>query len=337
MRAIPVHGWAMLFVTGCGGYSTTTRVVDGETLTSKPVTPQGYALYLEAAIEEASGNLAAARDGYLAATEFDGDDPELWTRVAALSCQLGIRSADEEFDKALNADHWYAPAWVARSQCALRHGDLSQALDFALQAQLSAADDLETTDAVALVYERLGRVDAALRQWVAYTVLHPGDRRGWQRTASFAERHGRFEWAAWASAALGQTEEAWVPPRQSDSPKAADAQLVNAILRDDVDAARSHATNHRLPQTVVIEYALELGRYGMAQEQAEVLVAAYPNSSDLRALALLSAVRANDAERMARWSQLPEALTPLTATGNRALRDLIRECCGVAVGDPAKP
>lgn len=326
-RAICVA--APLFVA-CGGYSTTTRLVNGETLTSNPVAPQAYALYLEATIEEASGNLQRARETYLAATQFEGHNAELWTRVGDLSCRLDLSSADDEFATALEGDQWYAPAWIARSRCELKRGNAKRALEFARQAQVSAADDLETTEAMAVALTRVGDPEAAHRQWVAYTTLHPHDRRGWRRLAASGHELRKPVWEAWARAALGVEE----PPAattitngQADIP----AELVAAILSDDLRAARAFATDHSLPQVVVLEWATKLGRHQMAMTQADVLVAAYPTSSDVRALALLAAARGTDEVRLERWLDVPEGVSPLTAIGKQALQDLVRERCGEQV------
>jgi tetratricopeptide (TPR) repeat protein len=321
-------GWLMSpLALACGGYSTTTRLVDGEMLTSNPIAPQAYALYMEATLEEAAGNLETARETYIAATQFEGNNPELWTRVADLSCRLELSSADEEFEVALSEDRWYAPAWIARSRCELKHGNPKQALSFARLAQISAANDFEATEALASVYTQTGDLKAALRQWIAYTTLQPNDRRGWQRLTTSSERAHKPEWHSWAVAALGTGPHLQTALRSSviEIPK----PLVAAILREDLRAARAFATDHALSQVVVLESALELGRPKLAVEQAKVLVPAYSNSADVRALALLAAARANDDVMLELWSQTPAQLTALTERGHWALQALLRERCGM--------
>jgi tetratricopeptide (TPR) repeat protein len=315
-------------VVACGGYSTTTRLVDGETINGNPVAPQAYALYLEATLEEAAGDLPTARETYLEATQFEGSNPELWTRVADISCRLKLASTDDEFDAALTEDRWYAPAWIARSRCELTRGNSQRAVEFARLAQVSAANDFETTDALATAYAQTGKPEAALRQWIAFTTLRPSDRRGWQRLADSSERLARPEWRAWAAVALGGAPAFPLRGRARSAGPELPAPFAEALLRDDLRTAQAYATDHSLSQVVVLNWALELGRISIALEQAKVLVAAYPSSADVRALALLAAARANDEAALDLWSRVPEELSALTEMGQRALQDLLRERCG---------
>src|SRR5690606_41178713 len=119
---------------------------------------------------------------------FESDSPELWTRVADLSCRLRLPSANDDFAKALESDAWYAPAWIARSRCELDRGNPKRALEFAQRAQVSAANDFETTDVLATALLRSGDAPAARRQWVGYTVLRPSDHRGWKRLTEVSEQ-----------------------------------------------------------------------------------------------------------------------------------------------------
>lgn len=313
----------------CGGYTTTTRLVAGELITSTPVAPQAYALYLDATIEEATGRLEIARETYLAATQFEGNSPELWTRIADLSCRLGLPSAEDEFATALGEDRWYAPAWIARSQCELRRGNNERAVTFARLAQISAANDFETTDALATAYEQSRNTRAALRQWIGYTVSSPDDRRGWLRLAAFSERNHAPEWTSFATAARGDVR-ASTPTTTTPQPTdAIPPVLVSAILRNDIEAARAYATDHSLSQVVVLESALSLGRHPIALEQAKILIAAYPTSGDIRALALLAAARARDEALLDQWQHLPEQLNALGPNGQRALAHLLMERGGL--------
>lgn len=313
----------------CGGYDSTTRLVDGQVITSYPIAPQAYALYLEATLQEASGNLTAARDTFVAATEFESKSPELWTRVADLSCRLRLPSADDEFVTALERDPWYAPAWIARSRCELGRGNSERALEFAKQAQISAANDFDTTDVLTTTLLRLGDTDGALRQWVGYTVLRPSDHRGWKRLAEVSDRAGDVVWAQWANAAYRSLRADPVTSQTATRAATEDhfafEPMNQALLRHDLATARAFATDQRIEQVVVLERALTLGRPQLALEQAKVLVTAYPESADVRALSLLAAARARDEASFSLWSRLPERLTPLSARGVDALQQLLRE------------
>lgn len=312
---------ATAWASGCGGYTSTVRMVDGEALHGRPVSPRAYALYFDGMLAEAAGKTAAARESYLAAIEFDDEAPELWTRVAALSCQLDWSSADEEFGNALALDERYAPAWLEKSRCALRKKQLAQAISFAKQAQLCAPYDFEPTALLAELHIRNRDVDAALRQWVGYVTIEPKAWRAWKAILQLSRHHDVSPWDTLARRAL-----ALVPSQPSKvEPAEAHAALRRAILDDQLDLARTIATSHRLPQTLILAHGLELGRYELALAQAQMLVPANPESADLRVMGLLAASRAGDRTTLDAWLTLPEQLTPLSDEGARYLRLLLRE------------
>lgn len=309
---------ATLLVTiACGGYSTTTRLVDGRTLTGSPVAPQAYSLYLDATLKEASGEFGAARDSYLAALDFEGDSADLWTRVAVQSCRLELDSADDEFERALSLDAVYAPAWIGRSRCEFSRGNPERALTFAARAQRSAADDFETTEVLASTYEAMKAPEAALRQWVGYAVLHPEDPRGCQQLVRLASGHEQVHWRYLANTCVSS--------EHRTNGAAPVASIRAAIVSGDLDRARSLATDHRLPQLLVLELALEFGQPGLALAQARVLVAADPTAADVRALSLLAATRAGNDDDFQRWLRLPTHSTSLTVKGEQALAAVLVE------------
>lgn len=312
MRASIGPVTALLLTAACGGYTSTTRLVDGRSLAGSPVAPQAYSLYLDGMLAEASGEFGAARDSYIAALDFESDSADLWTRVAIQSCRLDLDSTDDEFERALGIDVAYAPAWLGRSRCELARGNHTRALEFAARAQLSDGDDFETTDQLASTLETTKDLDAALRQWVGYTVLHPEDPRGWARLSKLAGSQHRAHWYYWAN------EFTRDEPAPSGAPSIP-ASISAALVSGDLDRARALTTDHRLPQLLVLELALELGQPALAMSQARVLVAAYPNSADVRALSLLAATRAGAEADFERWLQLTPPTTSLTAKGEQAL------------------
>lgn len=318
---LTAYASALAWVTACGGYASTVRMVDGEVLHGRPVSPRAYALYFDGMLAQAAGKTEAARESYLAAIEFDDEAPELWTRVAALSCHLNSTSADEEFDKALALDARYAPAWLEKSRCALRRNQLAQAISFAKEAQLSAPYDFDPTAQLAQLYVRNRDVDAALRQWVGYVTIKPKDWRAWEAILQLSHHHDVSPWDTLAKRSLASF------PSQVSIAHSNEALvgLERAILDDQLDAARAIATSHRLPQASILERALELGRYELALAQAKLLVPATPESADLRVMGLLAASRAGDRATLDAWLSLPEQLTPLTDQGALYLRLLLRE------------
>lgn len=315
----------------CSGYSGTTRLVDGELLAGQPIAPQAYALYLDATLKEANGDLQGARETYLTALEFEGGNADIWTCIGRVNCRLDPETGDDEFVKALQADRTHAPAWLERSRCELRRGNLDVALEFAKSAQLFAPDSAETTGLIAEVYVRRRDAESALRQWVGYVVLHPENPEGWIELAGLAERQRVSHWKVRPSIGAEETT-LWGPI----SPVHPEPQqlVVDAILLNDLTSARAHATAHRLPQLVVLETALTHGRTQLAVEQAKLLLATFPESGDVRTYALIAAVRANDEGLLEACLKVPPRLTLPSADARRHLTRLVEELTATTVVSP---
>lgn len=288
----------------CGGYASTTRIVDGEVLVGRPIEPESYALYLSAQLSEAQGGLHRARQLYLEATRLDPESPELWTRLGALSCRLKLALADRELERALRLDRWYAPAWVARAHCELFRGKLDKAHRFSKAAQIADPEDLETTLVLVEVLEAKGQPQRALNQLAAYTLRHP-------TSAAAAQKLSRRP-----------TSE---PTPTSGVRGPSDERLVSAVLSSDLDTARTRATTLRLPQSEVARLALELNRPILATRQMQLLLDAAPHDSELRALALLAAHRAQDAVLFERWLSLPSTFSTCSPTCISDVEQLLNE------------
>lgn len=324
--------WALAsgIPVACGGYSTTTRMVDGQIITGEPVAPQAYAAYFDGRLKELSGDQEGALESYRTATEFEHSDPEVWTSLGRLGCRLGLSGADDDFTRAIELDAKYAPAWIERSTCETFRGNPARALEYAKAAQVAAPYDFDTTALLAQLYEGEGRLDAAIAQWLGYLAAHQDDRRAWQKLWSLSSEHGKLQWQSFATKVLGRSlmDSAEAYP-EGDNERAAPNVLHHAIQRDDIATARTSATEHRISQVHVLELALTYGRTGLALAQAKLLVPAYPHSGDVRALALLAASRANDRPTLHAWLALPEQLSTLSKSGEWALGRLLLEQSGL--------
>lgn len=287
----------------CGGYASTTRIVDGHVLVGRPIEPESYALYLSAQLSEAQGGLHRARQLYLEATRLDPQSPELWTRLGELSCRLKLALADRELERALRLDRWYAPAWVARARCELFRGKLDKAQRFARAAQVADPEDLETTLVLGEVLEAQGQHQRAANQLAAYALRYPNP---------LAVAH-ELERPTTSVTPLNQvgnlTNEA----------------LTRAVLSEELETARTLATTLRLPQADVARLALELNRPKLATQQMELLLDAAPHDSELRALALLAAHRAQDVAKFERWLSLPPTFTSCSPACAKDLDQLLTE------------
>ncbi len=319
-----------IVTSACGGYSSTTRLVDGELMHGSPVAPQAYAAYFDGKLKEASGETQAARESYLTATEFEDGDPEIWTSIGRLSCKLDIASADEEFAQALELDNRYAPTWLEKAGCELHRRNPRRALEFARMAQIAAPYDVEPTKLLANLYEQTQEVEAAVQQWVGYVAKHPESRLGWRALWLLSHKHHVTPWESFAESTLQATPVHTLPrPLHETHHRGAHKPLLDAILRADLAAARAYATDHGLPQSVILELACDYGQAAIALTHAKLLVPAYPQSGDIRVLGLLAANRADDHETFDSWLELPTRLTNLTAVGRRALDQLLRERAGL--------
>lgn len=317
-------------LSACGGYSSTSRLVDGKLLHGSPVAPQAYAAYFEGKLKEASGETQAARESYLTATEFEDGDPEIWTSIGRLSCKLGLGSADEEFAQALELDNRYAPTWLEKADCELHRHNPIRALEFARMAQIAAPYDFEPTRLLANLYERTQEVDAAVQQWVGYVAKHPESRLGWRALWRLSHKHHVTPWQTFAESALQATPIDTLPRPLHETHHARGLKpLLDAILQGDLAAARAYATDHGLPQSLILELACDYGQTAIALTHAKLLVPAYPQSGDIRVFGLLAANRAGDHATFDSWLDLPDRLTDLTAAGRRALGKLLRERAGL--------
>lgn len=346
---------ALLLLTSCGGYAHTTRRVDGRLVTGRPVSPRAYALYFEAAVAEARGDLRRARDAYLAAEEDDAKSPELWTRIGALSCRLGLAMADAEMAAALELDPWYAPAWRERARCELSRGHLERAMRFAQRSQVADPKDIETTILLKDIHVKRRALKAAEAQLVGYTLSYPNKARGWIELERFARGHELPYWAAYAAkrlrtqAAAPKNVHEWdVPCRGSqacDVDEKGDRlwQVRGAILAGDLAGAQQAATKIGLPQLDIVVLALRLGKPALSVAQSRLLIGAAPHDTAARLWGLLAAHRAGDDAAFGAWLALPALMTSLDDEAVQVLDTLLREraaVSGASLGitpEPATP
>lgn len=326
-----------LSLAACGGYTHTTRIVNGSVVTGRPVAPQAYALYFEASAAEARGELRRARDLYLAAEENDANSPELWTRIGALSCKIRLAMADAEIRAALELDPWYAPAWRERARCELSRRRFERALIFARRAQVADPSDFQTATLLADIHVKRRAMRAAEAQLVAYALSYPRNQKAWRVLHEFASQNELEHWERYAARRLNQHASAQpsqgglscVERSLSDCASVVrdvqQAELVDAILADDLAEAQRYATTLRLPQVRLVALLLKFGKPTLALRLAKLLIAAGPHDSEVRVWGLLAAHRAGDDVLFARWLMLPEAMTGLDATTAEALETLVHE------------
>jgi hypothetical protein len=189
----------------------------------------------------------------------------------------------------LRVDRWYAPAWIARARCELFRGNLDLALKFAKAGQVADPEDLDATTVLAEVYDAKGQDTKAWNQLDAFVLRHPESKQAANHLDQWSSKVGDRS-------------------KLSSTPMP-DQTLAQAILKEELVRARARATELRLPQSEVARLALELNRPALANQQMTLLVNAAPHDSELRALALLAAHRADDAVNFQRLLSLPATFT----------------------------
>ncbi len=258
--ALSISLVALTASVGCTP-ATVVRVIDGREIAGRFVSDRAYALYARGAEAEARGDLPDARLQYLSASEQDEDNAEVWTRVGAVSCQLGRDDDSEEaFSKAAARAPDYEPLYRERALCTLARVDLADVSVRAASgdrlrgafedAAKSLALDPDSEEA-ALLYARaaeaagdLVKAERGLRELV---VLLPGRIAGWRALRDFATRRGDTAAAARATAALetlGAARTATFEPRPAQSTTATPHSATNGA-----PPATTSATNDAPPTT----------------------------------------------------------------------------------------
>lgn len=325
---------AALTLAACGA-PTVTRAVNGELLEGRFISPRAYALYGIGADAEARGDLRKAVAAFEAARDVDPESPEISTRVGALRCQLG-GDAEEAFERAIELDPTYEPAFRERARCARAHGKPEEALGFAAEAAALDPDQEEAQLLHAELLEQLGRAEEARRALRGWTVRRPRSVAGWLALAALAQRAGdtgEAERAGRRAAALTPRHAAQLA--QELPGLSAMAQVDEALGRGDLGEARRLARAARLPPAELAVRAAALGRVAEARAQAALVVGADPASASARIALATAADLAGDEEALAEaWRGLPGSSEPLTGPSPLA-RLLLAELLARRVGAEA--
>ncbi len=321
---------------------------DGKEFEGRPISSLAYAAYLRGAYLETQGQYAAAVKAYRSALNYDDDSPEIQTRIAKLSCLSGSDEADTEFSNAISADANYEPAWREWARCALRRGQIGQALRFAKRAQNTAPSSLEATLVLVDVLQAQDAPDAAKRQLLGFVTRYPEDPQAWQSLLEFAMAHADSAWKRQAQLQLERLQfpsQLWprAPklPRKPVDPTSPDADFqdqledIQRALRDgELQRARSLSTNIRLSPARLAALALANQRYAIAIEQARFVLRANPNDGDARTVGLLAAHELGDQQAFEQLLQLDGA-TPILRSEHSAtlFRRLLHELEGQQVAE----
>jgi tetratricopeptide (TPR) repeat protein len=196
---------------GCGP-GTVTRIVDGQMLEGRPIPPEAYASYLKAELWVAAGNRKAALAELENALDADPRSPQILTRIGELTClppanpSAGHR-AFSWFERALERDAEYAPAFLGRARCLEALGRKGEALRDAEQGAYLDPLLLESTRTVARLLFAVGRHADAWRWLDARVTLEPESRDAWQLVLEAATREKDAVRSLRARRALGLAKE----------------------------------------------------------------------------------------------------------------------------------
>jgi len=313
------------------------RIVDGHEIHGRFIRASTYSLFLQGVIEESSGNYAAAERMYLAAHENDKQEPAILVRLGAVQCawdSRGFDAAQRSFSAAIKVAPRYAPIFAERARCVIRNSNpdrtdldstkLANAESDARTAFALDPWDLSTTVLLAQVLELRGKHDEAATVLAAFAFAQPSP-QAWMEVAAMAQRCNDSTRLRLASRFV------------SDRRITLD-QLDSAIANENLDLAREVATIALVDQGFVAVRAAALGKWGIAREQARMVLAAEPGHPDALSAWLASpgpseAFRSTDIHI---WHRLLKSDEPtsrkLSDLGALVLADAIQRSIGPDVG-----
>lgn len=168
--------WLWLAGASCTP-GTVTRVVDGERFEGRPIAEEAYAAYAKAELYAAQGDRKHALALLATALDEDPASPELVTRYGELLCdgEAGPEAL-ERFQRALDLDPEYAPAFLGRARCLERLGRKAEALAAAEHAAYLDPMGLAATREVSRMLFARGRTEEAWRWLEARVLLDPDSR-----------------------------------------------------------------------------------------------------------------------------------------------------------------
>jgi len=239
---------------GCQGENV-VRVFNGREVSGRYVSPESYATFAIATLEEAKGNRRAAVEAYEREIQEDTQNAGAWGRLGAIQCTTSPHDADRAFARAEAIEPDLESPWAARAACALERNDAERAVTYAKNAILLSPDDPEANRLVIAALEKRGDRTEAER-W----------RRGFA-LGSASDSEGRS------------------PPRP-DGP--ADA-LARAIDGADVEQAERAAVHARIGSAELSLRAVKRGRLDLAETVATRVLEADPSNSDARIASLATA------------------------------------------------
>jgi tetratricopeptide (TPR) repeat protein len=337
---------SLLALGGCAGLldSDVVRRVHGRDTTGRFIGVEAYAAYTEGALAEASGAPVEAEKSYERAASLDDGSADIWARLGAVRCVRGVmKEAASAFEKAAAIDASFAPVWLERALCLGRDDASEKASPAAIDAALASALQAVTLDPgnlvasllVARLEERRGNLDGAAAWLEGLWARDPDQPVVLAALGRFASEHDRPALLARtqrrrdthpAAPAALHTDAHLAAPRVLEERPAAPAggehaaasppgaglgSVDRALAAGDLPLARRLALRTRVASGALALRAAAIGKHSIAREQAALVLAADPASTDARVALLVAA----DVERDA--AALSQALSGVPAAPPR--------------------
>ncbi len=226
-------GGFVVLVGACASAPTVTRVVDGRIVHGHFVEPDAYAAFLRGAISESHGDLRGALAAYEETAKLDEEDPEVWTRIAAVRCRMAPADPGARWAaaRALALDTEYAPAWEVRAQCELGRSEDRVSIERdALRAADADPTKADYQVLLARVEEMRPQAEVARQRLVALTLANESSPVAWSALASWNRSHGDALGAAQALARVARL----APTRRADVAR----EVIVLAGEGELDAAR---------------------------------------------------------------------------------------------------
>ncbi len=333
-----------LVALGCAGTfdeSGTIRVVDGERVLGRYVSPAAYQHYLQARLFALEGSHAEAVRELRQALGADPDSPELHTLLARSHLELGqLDAASAAVNEALRCDHDSADALVVRAEVeerrgdldaaraslehavraepaheeaglrmaelAVRRGDRPEALRWLVRTAAERPNDRALRYEIVGLYEELGRnadAEAALRRLCADD---PGDVDARLRLGRLFERTGRVELAITTLRGAFDMSDEVVDTGEALVEALLDAGQ-QAAARDVVDVVEDRASHADADQRARVASLLRrVGRADRARAVLAEVLERRPAAHTARArLGELLAEGGELAPAIAEWDKVP--------------------------------
>jgi Tfp pilus assembly protein PilF len=327
---------------GCHAGST-VRVRNGQAFEERSIDAQAYAAYLHGRIYEAKGELSRAAVKYKAVLSIDPDAAAAWVRLGSIYCLSDSSKSSNAWNKAQYLEPDAPELWLAKARCELKRRNPDSAL---LNAQHAVRFEPASTEATALVAAAASLSHNADMQvtWLwGGAAMHPTYAPAWQAILD-SENVPIFErrYAAGKLSSLRPVDESAIPPpfvHRSVSARRGrairdqqlDLALELALGKNDTAAARQAAIFLGINPMQLAMRAFSEGSYGVALNQAELILSVDSSQSSAWIVGLLAADRCRDNVRFeALLRRASNSMPSADPTLQALLLDLVQSRAGNA-------